>query len=313
MLADFHFLRPAWLLAFIPLIVLAWLGLRYRQKHIFSAEQICDPHLLPYLIQTKPLQAQSLGMIYFLISISFMILGLAGPAWKKLEVPTYQSVSPHVILLNMSQEMQATDLAPNRLTRAKFKLHDLFQDQSAHGQFGFIAYTSEPFVVSPLTDDINTLDALLPMLTTDIMPVTGNELSPALEEAKTLVTQAGFDYGKILVITSIPPSASAINNAGELHKLGYQISLLPIIPLDNKLAPEFKKFTQAGGGILLSLNAQENPMKQWLSSNNFSTYFKKFHNSMFPEWQDEGKYFIIFALLALIPLFRKGAIESLKL
>lgn len=311
MLADFHFLRPIWLLMLLPLLVLGWTLVRHRQGAAGQMEKICDPHLLPFLIHTKSFKTTSLNWLWLYIASVFMVMGLAGPAWKKLSVPTYQSIQPHVILLNMSEAMNDTDLPPNRLSRAKFKLHDLFSMPKIHGQFGLIAYTSEPFIVSPLTDDTHTLDALLPMLASEIMPVKGNKLVPALEEAKALIIQAGFNYGQFLVMTSIAPSEQAIQKVKALHQMGFTTSLLPILPPDSSLTPAFKAFANAGGGELLPFDNQAQVMQQWLHLNPYSAYFKKHHQTLFPEWQDEGWMCVILALFALAPLFRKGAVEGL--
>ena len=48
----FHFLRPEWLLALIPLALA--LGLMYRRKGLAGNwRSVCDPALLPYLMIEK--------------------------------------------------------------------------------------------------------------------------------------------------------------------------------------------------------------------------------------------------------------------
>src|SRR3989338_5693319 len=189
MFSEFHLIRPFWLLALLPLVVLAWQTLK-KQSAMNAWAKVCDPHLLPHLIQQKSQLKRQSGLMMLLLSAFFMIIGLSGPSWSRYPAPTYQPVQPRVLLLDMSEAMLEEDLQPSRLNRAKFKLHDLFT-QRYMGQFGLVVYTGEPFVVSPLTDDSQTIDALLSTLTPEIMPIGGNRLDTALKEAAKLITQAG--------------------------------------------------------------------------------------------------------------------------
>src|SRR5262249_23313441 len=150
---------------------------------------ICDEHLLNHLLVEKGRSTRYLFLFLF-GSLFSLIISLAGPAWIQVPAPTYKQIQPRVILLDLSEAMLESDLSPNRLSRAKFKLHDLFKLPDI-GQLGLIVFTGESFVASPLTDDAQTVDALLDSLSPDIMPVEGHRLDRALEEAKKLINQAG--------------------------------------------------------------------------------------------------------------------------
>ena len=122
---DFHFLRPYWLLMIIPLLGLIFV--LWRQKpRLHAWSEVCDPHLLKHLLQKKGQGQRMSSILHLFFSIAFMILSCAGPAWYKLPAATYKPMQPRVLVLDMSDAMMANDLTPNRLMRAKFKLHDLF-------------------------------------------------------------------------------------------------------------------------------------------------------------------------------------------
>lgn len=54
MIADFHFLRPWWLLMILPLFGLIWILWQQKPKlHAWS--EVCDSHLLNHLLQKKDL------------------------------------------------------------------------------------------------------------------------------------------------------------------------------------------------------------------------------------------------------------------
>lgn len=304
MMTEFHFIRPLWLLMLIPLVLLGWRLL--RQGSVSTAwNKVCDAHLLPYLIQTKGYSRRTLSTLILFASVALMIIGLAGPTWSRLPVPTYQQIQPRVVVLDMSDAMLVNDLRPDRLSRAKFKLHDLFQHKDA-GQFGLVVYTGEPFVVSPLTDDGQTIDALLSSLTPDIMPVEGQQLSSAIDQARQLIIQAGFQYGHILVLTASSPSRNDIAAAKSLSQTGVYTSIMPITKTDTPLNPLFQEFAKAGQGDVIPFSDTSTDLEQWLAASKSNQQYTANLQNDIPIWRDQGRWFLIPALIFLLPAFRRG-------
>ncbi len=309
MIADFHFLRPLWLFALLPLGILVWrLFRRTPAMHAWSA--ICDSHLLPWLVQTTGRSKRALPLLLLTTCTLLMIISLSGPTWSRLPVPTYQQIQPRVLILDMTSAMLAHDLSPDRLSRAKFKLHDLFQHRDA-GQFGLVVYTGEAFVVSPLTDDGQTIDALLSSLTPEIMPITGNRLDRALEQAKQLITQAGSDSGQILVLTANPPSQAAINAAKALAHGGIDTSVIPVLKKTSWM-PLFERLATAGHGQVISFTDTEADVDQWLAVSHANQRYGVNLQNDIPVWRDQGRWFLIPALLLLLAIFRRGWLQRLN-
>lgn len=307
MIADFHFLRPWWLLMILPLLGVALVLWRQKPKlHAWS--EICDPHLLAHLIQKKGQGQRMSSIVCLLLSILLMILSIAGPVWYKLPVSTYKPVQPRVLVLDMSDNMMDTDLTPDRLSRAKFKLHDLFTRKDI-GQFGLVAFTGESFVVSPLTDDGQTISSLLSSLTPEIMPVSGQNLESALNEASKLLKQAGYTQGQILVLTADSPSTEAITLAQKLSKTGISSSIMPVTAAPN-LNPLFQRFADAGAGQLVKYSSDSSDLSQWIdaSANNQFALSKE---DDIPLWRDEGRWFLIPALAFFLPVFRRGWLQRI--
>lgn len=307
MMAEFHFLRPLWLLMILPLLGL-FLILWQRKNKLHAWSEVCDPHLLEELLQRKGQNQHKSALLCLFFSILFMILSGAGPAWYKLPVATYKPIQPLVLVLDMSDHMMANDLTPNRLSRAKFKLHDLFARKDV-GQFGLVVFTSEPFVVSPLTDDGQTISSLLSSLTPNIMPVSGQNLSSALHEASSLIKQAGYDQGQILVLTSDSPSNEAIALANKLSKSGVYSSIMPV-KADKNLNPLFQQFADVGGGQLVPFTLNSSDMDKWLNASNNNQFALNKDNDI-PLWRDEGRWLLIPALILLLPSFRRGWIQRI--
>ena len=129
MLQAFHFLRPEWFLAIIPVIALLFTFIRHsNNKSAWS--NACDPSLLQYqLAQQTHNLSHSTHLLYWFVPLSFLltIIALAGPTWEKKEQPVFQQGSALVIILDLSLSMNAKDIKPSRLERAKLKIIDILK------------------------------------------------------------------------------------------------------------------------------------------------------------------------------------------
>ena len=120
----FHFLRPDFLWLLAPLVLVLILGLAGIRDQATWKKYIA-PHLRPYMIQKGNEWIRGYMQVLAFLILSIAVLGLAGPTWNKIELPEKILETPLIIALDLSQSMMATDLQPNRLERAKFKINDL--------------------------------------------------------------------------------------------------------------------------------------------------------------------------------------------
>ena len=202
---NFHFIRPWWLLAFIALFLILFIlkKIRYYQS---PWQHFLPAHLANALLensQNKGAQTTSSQPRFWLkpfIMGSCIILALAGPAWQKLPQPVYQLERGAVLVMDMSYSMYATDVKPNRLTRARYKAIDLLKKIN-EGDVGLIAYAGDAFIISPLTQDIKNIELLLPSLSPDIMPVYGANALAALTLADKTLKNSGHVSGDIYWFT----------------------------------------------------------------------------------------------------------------
>jgi len=204
---NIHFIRPWWLLAFFGLFLLLFLlkKMRYYQS---PWQHFLPAHLASALVEnshSQTAQAVSSGSptrywLKPLIIGACTILALAGPAWQKLPQPVYQLERGAVLIMDMSYSMYATDVKPNRLTRARYKAIDLLKKIS-EGDVGLIAYAGDAFIISPLTQDIKNIELLLPSLSPDIMPIYGANALAALTLADKTLKNAGHISGDIYWFT----------------------------------------------------------------------------------------------------------------
>lgn len=196
---DLHFLRPLWLLLLLPSIALPFVfTLKDRQSSDW--EQVISARLLPFL-QTATAAKKTRfasGIASFILIIA--ALALAGPSWSKSEQPVQKLKDDLVIVLDLSLSMYATDLPPNRITRVRQKIQDILENRR-EGDTGLIVYSADAHIVVPLTDDMRTIQAMLPALEPFIMPAAGSEPAAGINMANELLKQSGSAKGRILLIT----------------------------------------------------------------------------------------------------------------
>ena len=150
-----------------------------------------------------------------------MVIALSGPSFREKTVPVFQTESARVVLLDLSLSMDATDIKPARIDRAKHKIMDLL-DQTNEGTIGLVVYAGDAFIISPLTSDSNTIASMVPTLSTGIMPVLGSRPDVGIAKAVELLKNAKQSKGQIIWITDgidneyIDEVNRAINTSGQL-------------------------------------------------------------------------------------------------
>ena len=198
-LNQFHFLRPEWFAALIPLLLLVILIRKATAKQS-GWQSVIPSHLYQYMVIGKTEVGAKPPIMLLAIAWFVSVIALAGPTWERLPQPVYQLKMGHVIVIDMSLSMRATDMTPDRLTRAKYKAIDLV-NAIGEGEMGLVAYAGDAFVISPLTEDAANISTLIPSLSPEIMPVPGSDPLLGIESAAALLTNAGYNSGMIYWIT----------------------------------------------------------------------------------------------------------------
>ncbi|MFZ5842188.1 MAG: VWA domain-containing protein [Pseudomonadota bacterium] len=199
-LGELVWLRPLWLLALLPLPVLLW-WLARQPVGAGRWQDIIDAHLLRVLLQQgqdgkrsrRPLLAIAIAWL-------LAVLALAGPSFQQQKAQLYQRDSARVYVLDLSPSMNADDVKPSRLARARLKLLDAL-NTPRDGEQALMVYAGSAHVLTPLATDAKTLAAQVPVLSTDLPPVSGNRPELAFERALRLLRDAGHRSGEIIWIT----------------------------------------------------------------------------------------------------------------
>src|SRR5512135_801379 len=251
LIRHFQFLRPLWLLALPLLWGLVW-WLARRSSNAGSWTQLIDAELLPALKLEGGGKRSRTPWPWLALAWTLAALALAGPSWQQAPSLAYRGNDAWMLVLDLSPSMMAADLTPNRITRARYALDDIL-NAAQDARVGLIAFSDEPYTVTPLTGDVATIRALLPPLAPDIMPSAGDNLAPALQQAGALIEQGGGKHAQVVVLTDgFGDPAAAFAAAKKLQSQGIAVNVVGIGTRTG--AP----LSQAGGGFAQNAKGQLN-------------------------------------------------------
>jgi len=330
-MTDFgmDFLRPWWLLGLLPWL-LAAIFMFTRQQSDSGWERVVDPALQPYVIEPGEGQ-RSVYKWLLLLGWLLCLLALSGPVWVKQEIPVFQGKQAQVILFDLSRSMYSDDIKPSRVARARFKLTD-FLSSASGVQIALIAFAERPYVVSPLSDDANTIAAFVESLEPAIMPAQGSRVDLAIEQGVSLFEQAGVTQGQLVLITDTEVRARDIEVAAAAKNVGHRLSIIGVgteqgAPLRGEdgrflqdssgaiVVPQMKPdalsaLARAGGGVFTRIRSDDQDLQkiekvQQDMAIGIDESEKQTSNEY---WIEYAPYVVLGLCLYALLLFRRGII-----
>ena len=322
---EFHFLRAGWILL-IPISILIIFFFKRRMLTIGNWEKLIDKRLLPYVMSRRQLSDnQYKWWLISLISV-LSIIALAGPTWERIEQPSFRTDQSLVIALDLSRSMNAQDISPNRLTRAKLKILDILERRQG-AQVALIVYSANAFTVTPLTSDTDTIIALINSIDTSIMPSRGSYPALAIDKGLQLLNQASVSNGEIILVTDGGITSDSFSSAQKLRDEGYRLSALGIGSMNGAPIPketggfitdstgqitisrlevdDLKDLVEIGGGSYTSITSNDQDIDTLLSEV-YSAVRESDDSVTTDQWKEFGPWLLLIVVPFGSLLFRKG-------
>ena len=130
----------------------------------------------------RSLRLVSLG---YIVTFVFIVLALTRPVLEQEPIESEQVLSDVVIAVDLAYSMQAKDIAPSRLKKAKEVLTRLIKSEQK-SRFGILGFTTNAIVLSPMTEDSELLEHLFSSLDDKLIITKGSSIMPALELARKM-------------------------------------------------------------------------------------------------------------------------------
>jgi Ca-activated chloride channel family protein len=250
-----------WLLLVIPPALFAFLWWSWRKKQKLLT-QFIQARLLPTSITGISPARRKIRFALLILAAAFLIVALARPQYGFDLQTVEQRGLDIVVAIDTSKSMLATDIAPNRLERAKLAALELMQDAKAD-RLGLVAFAGDAFLECPLTIDNTAFQQSVQALDVNSIPQGGTALASAIQSAQTAFKEN--DHYKVFVLFTDGEDneneSGALDAAKDAAKSGMKIFTVGIGTANGDLI----RVTDANGNSDYVRDAQGNVVKSHLN------------------------------------------------
>lgn len=337
----FHFAEPHWLFAFmiVPMVWLMYAFFRPKAANGQRLEDFADAHLLPHICN-DPRGRRNHASIYRSLAAwsliwSLAVLSMAGPRWGYTDIEVYKPSTELVILLDLSRSMDVADVKPSRIARARQEIEDIIR-YSRGVNVGLIAFANIPHTITPLTDDKQMIERLVPSINTGLVYTQGSRIVSALDTAGRMLSQDTETVERhILIVTDggyDDPEGQVYRALRGLTDKGVHVHVMGVGTPQGGAVPDGKGgFFRQGGGVVMSslqlgrlqgiaqyghgvyLNASylQDDTQRFLSEIGISGEHVDGDATIIRQWDEKFYLFLLPALLLPFLWFRRGVVFPL--
>ncbi len=192
--------RNDWVLFFLVIHLLFWIFLYFRknvQRNILSNT---NNELFSFLTKKVNLNSIKIKNRLILSGLFFLTIAASGPQIGTRVRPVERRGVDLVIVLDTSKSMDANDVTPSRLSKAKFELNKLITNLRGD-RVSIIVFAGSSHLYLPLTTDYEAALLFLNEIETDMIPNQGTSLSSALNTAFTAFTEEHEKFKVVLLVS----------------------------------------------------------------------------------------------------------------
>ena len=209
----------------IPVFVIFLVRSKYLHKRRFSS--FSQERFYNYFLGQHSHFFWIIKVILLLLALIFLIFALSKPRWDSESQIIEKRGTDIVICLDISKSMDASDIKPNRLERAKDVILS-FLDQLKGDRVSLIVFAGRSFVQSPFTDDYATLKLFVNMQSTDNISSLGTDIGSALEKAIELFGSSKKERIILLISDGEDLQENAVKTAKILAQKGARIYVIGV-------------------------------------------------------------------------------------
>ena len=217
---------------------------------------------------------QRLKYILFMAGAFCLILSASGPQFgTKIRKVDRQGVDI-VIAFDTSISMDAQDVKPSRIEKAKYEISKLIQSLKGD-RVSMIVFAGTSHLYLPLTTDYEAALLFLDAIDTKMIPTQGTSISSAMKKAIELVSKDKDKYKVVLIVTdgedhegdAVDLSKNALALGIEVHTIGIGSNAGSLIPVLSKNKDEME-FKRDKSGKLITSVLNKNILKEIANAGN---------------------------------------------
>lgn len=314
-----------WALTLLLVLQLAFIGVSWWKRR--SIRKLGDPALVEKLFSGYSRRLFVLKFLLIFIAFFFGVVGLANlQKGSRMEKITRKGVDV-MIALDVSKSMLATDVQPDRLTRAKQLISKLI-DKLDNDRVGLVVFAGNAYLQMPLTVDYSAAKMYLSTVSPDMIPTQGTAIGQAIQTSddafnkkerkhKSLIiisdgedhdetalqrTKAAFDNG--VVVNTIGIGSTTGSPLPDPETGGYKKDRTGNTVISKLNEQELKSIASAGKGLYEHLDNNTDEVVNTLVTKIDSMEQKEFGENVFTDYNSYFQYFLAVCLaLILIEFF----------
>ena len=259
-----------------------------------------------------------------IIGLLFLIFSAAGPQIGTRVAPIERKGVDLVFAVDVSESMNAQDIKPSRLEKAKFEISQII-NQLKGDRIGIIVFAGSSHLYLPLTSDYEASQLFLDALDTKMIPNQGTDLSTALKTAMNVFNNEDDKFKVMVLVTdgedhegeAIELASTALNNGIITHAVGVGTVKGSLIPINNGSSNNYKRnkngtlitsklnenilieLASAGGGIYSRFNNRDSKYKEIMSAiDNMEK--RSIETHIYSEYEDRYQFFATISFLLLM-------------
>ncbi len=322
----FRFAHPEYLYALyaVPLIVLLFWYLSRNRRKLLG--KFARKDLQKLLMSNYSWVKSSLKLGIIILVFILLVVAAANPQVGTRMEEVKQTGIDVYILLDVSLSMEAEDIKPNRLDRAKFQIANLIQKLRGD-RLGLIIFAGEAYVQFPLTSDYSAANLFLNAVDVNSVPQPGTAIASAINLAVKSFDYKTSTQKAIVVITDgedhegdvMQAVKNAVAKDIKIYTIGLGSSNGVPIPIYDKNGEQvgFKKdndgnvvLTKLDASILQQIASAGNG--QYFHGSNYEDQLNDIYNDLsklektefgvkkVTDYEDRFYYFLIPALILLV-------------
>ncbi|HDY75152.1 MAG TPA: VWA domain-containing protein [Candidatus Marinimicrobia bacterium] len=318
-----NFRFPLVLLFYIPLVFmwLTWIIQTRKQKKVFeNAEAGLQDNLFQRVDFRRIRWQKRLGIFGLL----FLVFAASGPQIGTRLAPVERKGIDLVFAIDVSQSMDAEDVKPSRLEKAKFEISQMIRKLKGD-RVALVVFAGTSHLYLPLTTDYEAAQLFLDGIDTGLIPTQGTDLSTAIQTGLSAFTEESEKYKVFVLITdgedhegaAIELAKKAADQNMIIHTVGVGTetgSLIPLISNDGtreykrdkqgKLVtsilnePLLRDIANAGNGIFVRFDNRTASYREILNAIN-SMEKRTIQSHVYSEFEDRYQSFALISFVLL--------------
>ncbi len=318
----FRFGNPEYLYLLLLIPALAFFQLILSSQKKKALKRFGNPEIIQHLMPDVSLFRPVVKFYLLLLALAALILTISAVQFGTRVQTVQRKGIELIICLDVSNSMNAIDIEPTRLERAKQAIGRL-SDRLKNDRIGLIVFAGQAYVQLPITTDYPSAKMFLGAINTESVPVQGTAIGSAINLAVGSFSKQENVNRAIIVVTdgenheddAVGASKKAAENGIKVFTVGMGTPKGGPIPTGGK-----GNFLLDKNGNVVITRLNEEMLKQiavngngdFIPADNIRNGINnlmdqleeldesEFESKVYTEFDDQFQYFAIIALLILL-------------